>query len=64
MLIERERAEQIEILTLNRPEAANSLNPPLLAELGAALDEILADDSARAVVLTGAGEKSSAPGWT
>ncbi len=57
MLIERERTGQIEILTLNRPEAANSLNPPLLAELGAALDEILADDSARAVVLTGAGEK-------
>jgi enoyl-CoA hydratase len=57
MLIERERIEQIEILTLNRPEAANSLNPPLLAELGLALEEILGDDSVRAVVVTGAGDR-------
>ncbi len=57
MLIERERIGQIEILTLNRPEAANSLNPPLLAELGVALEDILGDDSARVVVVTGAGEK-------
>jgi enoyl-CoA hydratase len=57
MLIVRERVQQIEVLTLNRPEAANSLNPPLMDELGIALQGILDDDSVRAVVVTGAGER-------
>ncbi len=57
MLILRERLGNTEVLTLNRPEAANSLNPPLMEELGSALQEILDDDDARAVVLTGAGER-------
>ena len=57
MLILRERIQQIEVLTLNRPEAANSLNPPLMEELGLALQDILDDDSVRAVVITGAGER-------
>ena len=57
MLILRERLGNIEVLTLNRPEAANSLNPPLMEELGLALQEILDDDDVRAVVLTGAGER-------
>ncbi len=55
MLILRERRGNTEILTLNRPEAANSLNPELMDELGVALQEILDDDDARALVLTGAG---------
>jgi enoyl-CoA hydratase len=57
MLITRERMAQTEVLTLNRPEAANALNPPLMEELGAALQEILEDTTARAVVVTGAGER-------
>lgn len=57
MLILRERRDHTEILTLNRPEAANSLNPELMDELGVALQEILDDDHARVVVLTGAGER-------
>lgn len=55
MLVLRERRGHTEILTLNRPEAANSLNPDLMDELGVALQEILDDDDARVVVLTGAG---------
>jgi enoyl-CoA hydratase len=61
MLILRERIQPIEVLTLNRPEAANSLNPPLMDELGIALQEILDDDSVRAVVVTAAGEGVSVP---
>jgi enoyl-CoA hydratase len=57
MLILRERRGHTEILTLNRPEAANSLNPELMDELGVALQEVLDDDDARVVVLTGAGER-------
>ena len=57
MLVVRERIQQTEVLTLNRPEAANSLNPPLLDALGMALQDILDDDSVRAVIVTGAGER-------
>ena len=57
MLVIRERVDQVEVLTLNRPEAANSLNPALLGELGTTLHEILDDDDIRAVVITGAGDR-------
>jgi enoyl-CoA hydratase/carnithine racemase len=40
---------------LERPEALNSLNWEVVAGLEAALDEALADDEARALVLTGSG---------
>jgi enoyl-CoA hydratase/carnithine racemase len=57
MLILRERRGHTETLTLNRPEAGNSLNPGLMDELGVALQDILDDVDARAVVLTGAGDR-------
>ena len=57
MLVIRERTGGVETLTLNRPDAANSLNPALMAELGTALNEILLDVEVRAVVVTGAGER-------
>ncbi len=71
MLVLRERHGHTEVLTLNRPEAANSLNPPLMDELGLALQQILDDVDARAVVVTGAGDRvfcagmdlSSLGGW-
>ena len=62
MLVIRERVGHVEVLALNRPEAANSLNPALLDELGTALDEVLADPDARAVVLTGSGERAFCAG--
>jgi 2-(1,2-epoxy-1,2-dihydrophenyl)acetyl-CoA isomerase len=42
-------------LTLNRPEVLNSFNRPMARQLKGELDRIAADDSVRAVVLTGAG---------
>jgi len=57
MLVIRQRIDHVCVLTLNRPEAANSLNPPLMDELGAALHELLEDVDARAIVVTGAGER-------
>lgn len=45
----------VAILTLNRPASLNALSPELLDELIARLDEINADRSIRAMVLTGAG---------
>src|SRR6185312_13169084 len=57
MILERSQHGLVQVLTLNRPEAANSLNPELLAELGKALHEISTDDGTQVVILTGAGEK-------
>src|ERR1700733_7348324 len=57
-----ERSENIAQITLNRPKVLNALNRALFAELDAALDEIAADESVRAVILTGAGEKAFAAG--
>ncbi|GJG86995.1 enoyl-CoA hydratase [Gemmatimonadetes bacterium T265] len=48
-------AEGVRTITLNRPERLNAANPALADELPAAVDEAAADDSVRAVVLTGAG---------
>jgi isohexenylglutaconyl-CoA hydratase len=42
-------------VTLNRPDARNALNAPMIAELNAVLDAIAADRGIRAVVLRGAG---------
>jgi enoyl-CoA hydratase/carnithine racemase len=56
----REDAGGIAILTLNRPEARNSLSEALLRALEAAMTAIAADRSVRAVVLTGNGPVFSA----
>ncbi len=50
-----ERAGRVLVLTLNRPERMNSLGGSLLAEFNTALLEGRADDSVRAIVVTGAG---------
>ncbi|MEZ0367269.1 enoyl-CoA hydratase [Mycobacterium sp. pUA109] len=44
----------VRVLTLNRPEARNALNPGLISALYAGLVEADADAAVRAVVLTGA----------
>jgi 2-(1,2-epoxy-1,2-dihydrophenyl)acetyl-CoA isomerase len=53
ILLERDGA--IRRLTLNRPDKLNSFTRAMLTELGDALNEIAADDEARALVITGAG---------
>ena len=54
MILEREQHGLVQVLRLNRPEAANSLNPELLRELGRAFHESETDDSTQVLVLTGA----------
>lgn len=51
-----ERRGSIAILTLNNPERYNALGGSLLSDLNLALDEVLGEPRARAVVLTGAGK--------
>ncbi len=50
----RENHGPVALLTLNRPQSRNSLSEELLNALGAALAEIAAAKSIRAIVLTGA----------
>ena len=52
-----ERRGAVAVVTLNRPDAANALNPAMTAELAAAAVACDADDAVRAVVLTGTGDK-------
>lgn len=54
-----ERHASVVTLTLNRPGTKNALSRELVLELGRALAEVEADESIRAVVLTGAGEAFS-----
>lgn len=51
------RADQgpVALLTLNRPEARNSLSEELIAALAGAVREIDRSDAVRAIVITGAG---------
>ena len=51
-----EKRDGVVTLTLNRPAQFNSLSQALLRELEAALDAIAADQSARVVVMAGAGK--------
>lgn len=50
-----DRDGPVAVVTLNRPQSKNALNPALVDELGAALEAVGADEAVRAVVLTGAG---------
>jgi enoyl-CoA hydratase/carnithine racemase len=50
------------ILTIDRPERRNALNADVIAALQAALQRARADDSIRAIVLTGAGDEAFCAG--
>src|SRR6266403_2129461 len=56
-----ERRGPVGIVTLNRPQALNALNAALIADLGAAFDELEGDPAIAAIILTGS-EKAFAAG--
>jgi enoyl-CoA hydratase len=60
MLVLIERRDGVAIVTLNRPEAMNALSKALRAEIAKTFAELDADDSVRAIVLTGAGKAFTA----
>jgi enoyl-CoA hydratase/carnithine racemase len=55
-----EKRGPVVTVTLNRPETINAINPQMTAELHGALDEADADETVRAIILTGAGRGFSA----
>jgi enoyl-CoA hydratase len=59
---EHPRGKPFAKITINRPEVMNALNLDVRKEILSALDSAERDDSIRAVVLTGAGEKAFSAG--
>src|SRR3989440_9207334 len=57
-----ERLDGCAIITLNRPEKLNALSFPLMSEVEDALCEYEADESIKAVILTGAGDRAFSAG--
>jgi enoyl-CoA hydratase len=61
MTIELSRVEEFAVLRINRPEALNALSFSLVSDLSIKIDEISKSD-ARALLITGAGEKAFCAG--
>ncbi len=61
MPVELTRIEKFALITLNRPEALNALSVQVVKDIGAAIDEAVASN-ARAILITGAGEKAFCAG--
>jgi enoyl-CoA hydratase/carnithine racemase len=61
-LVELAIEDKIAIVTLNRPEVRNAINDALRAEFVSALEKVAADQSIRAMVLTGRGKGFCAGG--
>jgi enoyl-CoA hydratase/carnithine racemase len=57
-----EKRNGIGYVTINRPEKLNALNQRVMAELRACFEDIQEDKEVRAVILSGAGEKSFVAG--
>ena len=56
------KENSVALITLNRPEALNAIDTPLMTDLSAALDDIEADMAIRTVIITGEGRAFSAGG--
>jgi len=54
------RQDGVVTVMLNRPEALNAITPTMLGALGDNLEELANDETARVVILTGAGRAFSA----
>jgi enoyl-CoA hydratase len=57
-----QRHDAVGLLTINRPKTLNALNVETLLALEAALTALERDDSVRAIVVTGAGERAFVAG--
>ena len=57
-----EAADGIARITVNRPDKLNALNDAVIAELGAAIDEVGRDSAIKGAILTGTGTKAFVAG--
>ena len=58
MFIKKEIKDQVGILTIDRQDALNAVNPHILKELDQAVKDFIADENVGVIILTGAGEKA------
>ena len=61
-VVELEREGHVAVITLNRPEARNALNPEVLVRLWHAWQVVDGDDDLRVAIITGAGDKAFCAG--
>ena len=61
MSIELTRRDEFAVITINRPQALNALSFAIIGSLGAVLDKVATSD-ARALIITGAGDKAFCAG--
>ncbi len=61
MTVELSRHDDLVLIKLNRPEALNALSFAIIKEIGNAIDEVATSD-ARAILITGEGEKAFCAG--
>ena len=61
MAVELSRRDEFALITLNRPEALNALSFEIIREIGGAIDAASKTD-ARAILITGAGDKAFCAG--
>lgn len=57
-----EKSQGIALITINRPEKRNALDPRTWREVGVAVEELEADDEVGVIIFTGAGDKCFAAG--
>jgi crotonobetainyl-CoA hydratase len=61
-LIRVEKKDHITIVTMNRPEVMNSINPPISLEMSTAFNAFDQDPEAWVCIVTGAGDKAFSAG--
>ena len=60
--ISLEKKENIAILKVDIPESRNALSVPIVEYMDSLVDEVIADDKIRCLIITGGGEKSFVAG--
>ena len=60
--VKLESRDTVAVITINRPDKLNALNADTVNELRSALEQVATENNTRAVILTGAGEKSFVAG--
>ena len=53
ILLEKNIEARLGVITLNRPEVRNAINPTMREELSRAFDELEGDADVRAIIITG-----------
>ena len=60
--VQLEPQSEVAIIKISRPEALNAFNADVILELSRTIDIVAVDDGIKAVIITGAGEKSFSAG--